>query len=203
MRISITQQDKINVLECLTVFSFSKLFEIEFVPSLKLVSCHHSPACHTYPPTLLTEKDGFNYALVSPRIVSRLDIIDLGLLLAHRRCGQACSRGGAVRQLELCWCSSICCGCSVRQNVTTRCVVRITSHILLPRDIRRCGKLKVMQSPFLPYIIHHLTFYFRGPGSSVDIATYYELDASGSNPGGDEIFRPSRPAMGPTQPPVK
>jgi len=23
------------------------------------------------------------------------------------------------------------------------------------------------------------------------------------NPGGDEIFRPSRPALGPTQPPVK
>jgi len=25
----------------------------------------------------------------------------------------------------------------------------------------------------------------------------------GSNPGGDEIFRPSRPALGPTQPTVK
>jgi len=25
----------------------------------------------------------------------------------------------------------------------------------------------------------------------------------GSNPGGDEIFRPSRPALGPTQPPLK
>jgi hypothetical protein len=24
-----------------------------------------------------------------------------------------------------------------------------------------------------------------------------------SNPGGDEIFRPSRPALGPTQPPIK
>ena len=31
----------------------------------------------------------------------------------------------------------------------------------------------------------------------------YGLDRPGSNPGGDEIFRPSRPAMGPTQPPVK
>jgi len=29
------------------------------------------------------------------------------------------------------------------------------------------------------------------------------LDGPGSNPGGDEIFRPSRPALGPTQPPVK
>ena len=37
-----------------------------------------------------------------------------------------------------------------------------------------------------------------GPGSSVAIATDYGLDGSGSNPGGDEIFRPSRPALGPT-----
>jgi len=42
-----------------------------------------------------------------------------------------------------------------------------------------------------------------GPGSSVGIATDYGLDGSGSNPGGDEIFRPSRPALGPTQPPVQ
>ena len=42
-----------------------------------------------------------------------------------------------------------------------------------------------------------------GPGSSVGIAADYELDGLGSNPGGDEIFRPSRPALGPTQPPLK
>ena len=42
-----------------------------------------------------------------------------------------------------------------------------------------------------------------GPGSSVGIATDYGLDGPGSNPGGDEIFHPSRPALGPTQPPVK
>jgi len=29
------------------------------------------------------------------------------------------------------------------------------------------------------------------------------LDGPGSNSGGDEIFCPSRPALGPTQPPVK
>ena len=39
--------------------------------------------------------------------------------------------------------------------------------------------------------------------SSVGIATDYGLDGPGSNPGGDEIFRPSRPALGPTQPPVQ
>ena len=41
------------------------------------------------------------------------------------------------------------------------------------------------------------------PGSSVGIATDYGLDGPGSNPGGDEIFRPSRPALKPTQPPVQ
>jgi len=29
------------------------------------------------------------------------------------------------------------------------------------------------------------------------------MDGPGSNPGGDEIFRPSRPGLGSTQPPVK
>ena len=55
-----------------------------------------------------------------------------------------------------------------------------------------------------------LTDYFRfpphtscGPGSSVGIATDYGLDGPGSNSGGDEIFRPSRPALGPNQPPVQ
>jgi hypothetical protein len=43
----------------------------------------------------------------------------------------------------------------------------------------------------------------RGPGSSVGIVTDYGLDGPGSNAGGDEIFRPSRPALWPTQPPVK
>ena len=42
-----------------------------------------------------------------------------------------------------------------------------------------------------------------GPDSSVGIATDYGLDGPGSNPVGDEIFRPSRPDLGTTQPPVK
>ena len=44
---------------------------------------------------------------------------------------------------------------------------------------------------------------YSGPGSSVGIATDYGMDGLGSNPGEEEIFRPSRPALGPIQPPVK
>jgi len=44
---------------------------------------------------------------------------------------------------------------------------------------------------------------YCGPGSSVGIATDYGLDGPGSNPGGDEIFRPSRSALGSNQPSVK
>ena len=58
--------------------------------------------------------------------------------------------------------------------------------------------------------IHIASFIFNvgyirscGPGSSVGISTDYGLNGTGSNPGGDEIFRPSRPALGPNQPPVK
>jgi len=62
--------------------------------------------------------------------------------------------------------------------------------------------------PTLCYFQPSVIFYEKyklncGPGSSVGIATDYGLDGPGSNPGGDEIFRPSRPALGPTQPPVK
>ena len=40
-------------------------------------------------------------------------------------------------------------------------------------------------------------------GLLVGLATYCGVDGPGSNSGGDEIFRLSRPALGPTQPPVK
>ena len=43
------------------------------------------------------------------------------------------------------------------------------------------------------YIYCYL-FCLCGPGSSVCIATDYGLYVPGSNPGGDEFFRPSRPA---------
>jgi hypothetical protein len=40
-----------------------------------------------------------------------------------------------------------------------------------------------------------------GPGSSVGIATDYRLDGPGIKSRWGEIFCPSRPALGPTQPP--
>ena len=45
--------------------------------------------------------------------------------------------------------------------------------------------------------------FISGSGSSVGIANVYGLDGPGSNPGGDEIFHTSRPALAATQPPVK
>ena len=53
---------------------------------------------------------------------------------------------------------------------------------------------------YMHFVIMWNAFLMGGPGSSVGIATDYRLDGPGSNPGGDEIFRPS---LGPTQPPVK
>ena len=48
------------------------------------------------------------------------------------------------------------------------------------------------------------TFYMSGPGSSVGIATELRAGRSGIEPRWDEIFpHLSRPALGPTQPPVK
>ena len=79
------------------------------------------------------------------------------------------------------------------------------SHSLVP--IRTTLYL-LHSSDFCAYMgyVVFLLLVFRtccGPGSSVDVATDYGLDGSGSNPGWDEIFRPSRPALGPTQPPVQ
>ena len=55
----------------------------------------------------------------------------------------------------------------------------------------------------LAYVIPSRYAVWNGPGSSVGIATDYGLDVPGSNTSGDEIFPHSRPALGPTQPPVK
>jgi len=53
--------------------------------------------------------------------------------------------------------------------------------------------------------LHSIAYYISlRPGSSVAIATVYELDGSGSNRSeGREFPQMSRPALGPTQPPVQ
>ena len=58
-------------------------------------------------------------------------------------------------------------------------------------------------SPSGNVIIITCTVKNCGPGGSVGIATDYGLDGAGSNPGGDEIFRPSRPALGAHSPSCK
>jgi hypothetical protein len=48
------------------------------------------------------------------------------------------------------------------------------------------------------------TCFERGPGSSVDIATYYGLDGPGiESRWGRDLSHTSRPALRPTQPPVQ
>jgi hypothetical protein len=44
---------------------------------------------------------------------------------------------------------------------------------------------------------------FSGPGSSVGISTVYGLDGLGIESRWGRDFPPSRPALGPTQPPAK
>ena len=75
--------------------------------------------------------------------------------------------------------------CFPTKTVVARTRHNVTSHVHCPSG----------------YVLD--TSPYCGPGSSVGIATDYRLDGPGSNPGGDDIFRPSRPALGPTQPPVQ
>ena len=49
--------------------------------------------------------------------------------------------------------------------------------------------------------VHNILY--GGPGRSVGVATGYGLVGPGSNPGWDEIFCPSRPALASPQPTVK
>jgi len=63
-----------------------------------------------------------------------------------------------------------------------------------------CGPIEPV---LIKFDIEKFYTYHCGPGSSVGIATDYGLDGPGSNPGREEIFRPSRLALGPTQPTVQ
>ena len=87
------------------------------------------------------------------------------------------------------------------------CTVHLFTYVSLIFGLPDDGSIKVetcRRKHFTTrYSLYYLTSVFTGPGSSVVIVTDYGLDGPGSNPGGDEIFRPSRPALGHTQPPVK
>ena len=54
-----------------------------------------------------------------------------------------------------------------------------------------------------PSLLQDIYLETCGSGSSVSITTDYGLDCPALNLGGDEIFRPSRPVLGPTQHPVQ
>ena len=84
----------------------------------------------------------------------------------------------------------------VPHRVTVSCE-RYTAGF--PSLLREPSDVFAVSSGFVFFYI----YIYSGPGSSVRITTAYGLDSPGSNPGGDEIFRPSRPALGSTQPPVK
>jgi hypothetical protein len=60
-----------------------------------------------------------------------------------------------------------------------------------------------MYSNFHCCIYCYYMLFASGPGSTVGIASDYGLDGPGIESRCGEIFRPSRPALGPTQPPVQ
>ena len=99
---------------------------------------------------------------------------------------------------------------NLRGQLSCKCLHRHTEvnsnlfhlSVCLPACIPINQPLSTYIASIYIYIIYNVIYYIFGPGSSVGIAIDYGLDDPGSNPGGDEIFHPSRPALGPTHPPV-
>jgi len=81
--------------------------------------------------------------------------------------------------------------------VVTTGLQTVKTALLSTDNMDVCQKLSICTSAQLRL------FEFACVRARACIATDYGLDGPGSNPGGDEIFRPPRPALGPTQPPVK
>ena len=84
-------------------------------------------------------------------------------------------------------------------SVGTLLLESLAAHLKWFKSGRVCVGVQwtYCSEPYLHVII------FCHPVSSVGLVTDYGLHGPGSNPGGDEISRPSRPAQGPTQPPVQ
>jgi len=88
------------------------------------------------------------------------------------------------------------------KNGTTAIVVVCVFSSKLKLGAERSGCVFHFRSCRMNF--HKIPVLVSGPGSSVGIATELrDWTVRGSNPGEDEIFRPSRPALGPTQSPVK
>jgi hypothetical protein len=78
----------------------------------------------------------------------------------------------------------------------------------MPRGrYRRTGYVMEMDSFTLQFTSHFILFYsteLTGRDSAVSIATHYGLDGPGfESRWGRDFPHPSRPALGPTQPPVQ
>jgi len=95
------------------------------------------------------------------------------------------------------------------KNPFTNCSNYETANNVVQRSNRSCpasykgNRPQSLLSEIPLSNIYSQILYNCGPGSSAVIASDYGLDSPGSNPGRGEIFRPSRPNLGPTQPPVK
>jgi len=97
-----------------------------------------------------------------------------------------------------------------RQRYWSAAIIEFHVHKIAVKAQHGCSPnkptVRVIMSKILFLVYRFCSLYLFnicGPGSSVGIATDYGQDSPRSNAGGDEIFRPSRPALGPTQPPVK
>jgi len=87
---------------------------------------------------------------------------------------------------------------SIKRSINENCCILLVAYIAV---LMMHGLTNVKYLPL--FYNRHGKVRNCGQGSSVGIAIDYGLDGPGSNPGGDKIFRPSRPALGPIQHPVK
>jgi hypothetical protein len=82
-----------------------------------------------------------------------------------------------------------------------------TLCIFIPTLLVLCRWLtmySIQAATYPPFFFYHILSHFRGPGSSAGIATDYGLDGPViESRWGRDFPHLSRPALGPTQPPVQ
>jgi hypothetical protein len=90
------------------------------------------------------------------------------------------------------------------QKVYETCAYTPPSRCILPTLMQVLHIFTTMFKSVKDYYkLYSLPTLLCGPGSSAGIATDYWLDGPGIESQWDEIFRPSRPALGSIQPPVQ